>query len=135
MPTLSIKGFASVIILSMTLAGCSSTWSHSNVKKSETAPSKTETVVSNTPFHQIQIVEGDVADRKYEKVGDLEVTVNKTFIFNDNPTRQQTDEKFREEASALGADAVINVIYGPVTVGVMSWGSMTSTGTAIKFTE
>jgi len=81
----------------------------------------------------IAVTENDITDRPYDVVGDIKVTVNKTTIFNKDPTREQVDEKLREEAAKAGANAVILVRYGTVGIGMMSWGSLDGQGRAVKF--
>ncbi|WP_148301895.1 hypothetical protein [Sneathiella glossodoripedis] len=82
---------------------------------------------------QIQLFEDDILDRKYKVLADLEVVVNKTTIFHDDPTPEMAAKKLQEEAAGIGADAVILVRYGTVGVSFMSWGSIEGKGRAIKF--
>jgi uncharacterized protein YbjQ (UPF0145 family) len=116
---------------SLLMAACSSSWSTSNtvrggaVGSAATAPAARDIVVT----------EEDITDRAYRVLGDVNVTVNKTTIFNADPTREMVNEKLREEAHALNADAVILVRYGSVGIGLMSWGSLDGKGRAIAFTE
>ena len=78
-------------------------------------------------------MEGDITDRTYTVLGDIKVTVNKTTIFNKDPSPALVDEELREKAAKMGADAVILVRYGTVGVSMMSWGSLDGQGRAIKF--
>jgi uncharacterized protein YbjQ (UPF0145 family) len=66
-------------------------------------------------------------------LGDIEVTINKTTIFHPDPTREMADEKLREEAAKLGAEAVILVRYGDAGVTAASWGTLNAKGRAIVF--
>lgn len=128
--TSSTAARVAAVLLPVLLAGCS-TWSSSevgNVKQSEAAPVKTAP-------QRIVITEGDITDRAYTVLGDISVTVNKTTIFNADPTREMVNAKLREEAANLGADAVIFVRYGTVGISMMSWGSLDGKGRAIKFTR
>ena len=68
------------------------------------------------PAAEIEIFEGDVTDRPYRSLGDVAVTVNKVTIFNADPTRDMVNQRPRNEAAKLGADAVVQVRYG--TVGI-----------------
>ena len=52
------------------------------------------------------------------------ITVNKTTLFHPDPTREMVDQKLREQAYELGADAVVLARYGTVGVSFMSWGSL-----------
>lgn len=128
------------------LSGCN-TWSTSNVELktktsdvetasvSESSDTKTETpqAQAGKALADIIITEKDITDRKYQTIGDIDVTVNKTTIFHADPTREIVDEKLREEAAKLQADAVILVRYGTVGIGLFSWGSLDGKGRAIKF--
>ena len=82
---------------------------------------------------QIVLAENDITNRKYRVLGDIDVTVNKTTIFNEDPTRAHVEAKLREKAAAMGADAVVLVRYGTVGIGLMSWGSLDGKGRAVQF--
>ena len=121
------------------VAGCGSTWSTSNVQKSGYDPkvnaSVTAPVRAPTPAAEILVTEGDITDRKYRVLGDINVNVNKTTIFNADPTRADVDAKLREEAYKLRADAVVLVRYGSVGIGLMSWGSLDGKGRAVVYED
>ncbi len=61
------------------------------------------------------------------------MTVNKTTLFHPDPTPELVDQKLRDKAAELGADAVILVRYGTVGVSLISWGSLDGKGRAIIF--
>lgn len=124
---------AVVLIATMVLGGCAGSWSHANVE----TPKGSEPVVDVKPTDpsKIQITEDDITNRPYKVLGELEVVVNKTTIFNADPTREMVQEKLREEASALGADAVILVRYGTLGVSPFSWGSLEGRGRAIAYSN
>ena len=82
---------------------------------------------------QILVTENDVTNKKYRVLGDIEVNVNKTTIFNEDPNRAYVDSELREKAAAMGADAVVMVRYGTVGMGLMSWGSLNGKGRAVQF--
>jgi len=84
---------------------------------------------------EVKVYETDVAGRRYESLGDVNVTVNKTTIFHPNPTKELVEEKLRAKAAEMGADAVIFATYGNVGVSLMSWGSMDGRGRAIRFLD
>jgi hypothetical protein len=109
------------------LPGCA-TWSSTSVdnKASSAANSPTDPA-------KVMLSEKDMTNRKYTSLGDVSVTVNKTTIFNKDPTRDDVNAKLREEAAKLGADAVILVRYGDGGVSMMSWGSLEGRGRAIKY--
>jgi len=118
-------------LLALGLSGCA-TWSNTQVDRS-TAESTTS-LAAKSP-EEIKVYETDVAGRRYESVGDLNVTVNKTTIFHPNPTREMVEAKLKEKAAELGADAVIFATYGNVGVSFMSWGSLDGRGRAIRFLD
>lgn len=121
-----------ILIAALNLGGCASTWSSAQVERAEL---RQTSEAPATGKKDIVISEGDITDRKYQSLGDLSVTVNKTTIFHADPTREMVVEKLRDEAVKLGADAVIFVRYGSVGVSMLSWGSLDGKGRAIKFVK
>lgn len=126
-----MRKFFLISVLLM-LSGCA-TWSTSNVEGVEGI----ETVVTSKKKQKspqdIVITETDISDRKYKALGDIEVTVNKTTIFNSDPTREQVNAELQKEAAKLGADAVILVRYGTTGISFMSYGALNGKGRAIVF--
>jgi len=123
------------LIFILVFIGCAATWSTSNIKG---VNGSKVVVASNTEQKSAQdifISETDITDRKYKVLGDIEVTVNKTTIFHSDPTREKVNEKLKEEAAKLGADAVILVRYGTPGISLWSWGSMKIKGRAIVFLD
>lgn len=114
------------------LTGCA-TWSSSQTTKDGEPIAVTVSESEKKSPEQIQLFEDDILDRKYKVLADLEVVVNKTTIFHDDPTPEMAAKKLQEEAAGIGADAVILVRYGTVGVSFMSWGSIEGKGRAIKF--
>ncbi len=108
------------------LAGCA-TWSTGSVDRKEYAGQ-----VSRTDPAKITVSESD-SSRKYVSLGDITVTVNKTTVFNVDPTRAMVNDKLKEKAAELGADAVILVRYGEGGMSLLSWGSLEGKGRAIKY--
>jgi len=82
---------------------------------------------------QIMLTTVDVTDRPYDVLGDIEVTVNKTTLFHPDPTPAHVDAKLREEAAALGADAVVLVTYGTVGMSWWSYGALDGSGRAVRW--
>lgn len=117
--------------VSLALAGCAATWSTSSVKPTDAA--RPAAAAPARALADIIITENDINDRPYTVLGDISVDVNKTTIFNADPTRAQADEKLRAEAAKLGADAVVLVRYGTVGISAFSWGSLNAKGRAVKF--
>lgn len=144
-----------VAAASLALAGCQGgTWNSNDVrpvagtpaaaKAANTPPSSDPTyrppaepsvpsAAQPTDPAKIVVTPGDIADRPYRVVAAIKVQVNKTTIFNPSPTRELVDEQLRKEASRIGADAVIKAQYSDVHVTLVSWGTMTGSGDAIKF--
>jgi len=81
----------------------------------------------------VLIAEGDITNRAYVVLGEIEVTINKTTIFHADPTKELVNARLQEEAAKLGADAVLLVRYGTVGVGLFSWGSLEGRGRAVVF--
>lgn len=69
----------------------------------------------------------------YDTLGDINVTVNKTTVFNADPTRADVDNELRKRAAAMGADAVVLVRYGNAGISLISWGSLEGKGRAIVY--
>ena len=120
-------------LLAASLTGCA-TWSTSSVD-SKSADTAVSTQAKKTPPSSVVITDKDIPDRKYQSLGDITATVNKTTIFNADPTQEMVNEKLREKASELGADAVILVSYGNGGMSLMSWGSLEGKGRAVKFVQ
>lgn len=124
-----IRGLA-VATVALVLSGCAS-WSTGTVNQ-EAADG---VVVTKTAPEKILISDADMPGRAYRSLGDITVNVNKTTVFNADPTPQMVNDALRAKASELGADAVILVRYGKGGISFMSWGSMEGKGRAIKFTQ
>jgi hypothetical protein len=122
--------FRAVIAVGLvaTLGACADGWSTANV-----APQAAAAGRAPTPVDKIQVIEGDVTDKPYKSLGDVSVTVNKTTLFNADPTREMVDQRLRTQAAKLGADAVIQVRYGTVGISALSWGSLDGKGRAIAY--
>ena len=120
-------------LLAASLTGCA-TWSTSSVD-SKSADTAVSTQAKKTPPSSVVITDKDIPDRKYQSLGDITATVNKTTIFNADPTQEMVNEKLREKASELGADAVILVRYGNGGMSLMSWGSLEGKGRAVIFVQ
>jgi len=131
----AVKKIILAVACSLLLSGCA-TWSHTEATKNG------EPVLINTspdaPVKKpedILLTKEDITDKKYDILADLEVIVNKTTIFNADPTPAMVDQKLREEGAKIGADAVIQVRYGSVGVSFTSWGSLEGKGRAIRYKD
>ncbi|MGE4314270.1 MAG: hypothetical protein AB7E85_08390 [Pseudobdellovibrionaceae bacterium] len=114
-----------------TLSGCA-TWSTSSVQQST---GQKQTQVAPTQVNDILVTDGDITNRSYESLGDITVTVNKTTIFNQDPTKADVDMALKEKAAKMGADAVIFARYGQGGISAFSWGSLEGKGRAIQFKD
>ena len=123
-----------IILLSMLLmiSACSS-WSTSDVATVEDYQASSTSELNS--LQDIVITDTDMSDRNFTVAGDISVTVNKTFIFSKTPTRKMVNEKLREEALKIGADAVILVRYGSVGMTGRSYGSLNGKGRAVVFSD
>lgn len=127
--------FLIVLASALAITGCA-TWSTTTVKPSDTKWSQSQaTLTSKKLPHEIIITEKDITDRPYTTLGDINVTVNKTTIFHPDPTPELVNAKLQEEASKIGADAVVLVRYGTVGISMMSWGSLDGKGRAVRFSR
>jgi uncharacterized protein YbjQ (UPF0145 family) len=138
---MKFRNLGMVVATAFVLSACAS---YSSTSVSAPGESKTSTldepkqVTSNRPATNaaaVVITKDDIKDRKYEVIGDIKVTVNKTTIFNADPTPAMVDERLRDKAAELGADAVILTRYGSVGVSVFSWGSLDGQGRAVYFVQ
>ncbi|WP_017668983.1 heavy metal-binding domain-containing protein [Sandarakinorhabdus sp. AAP62] len=81
----------------------------------------------------VPVFPGDISDRPYDVVGEVQAGVRKATIFSKEASQSKIYKELWERAEKLGADAVINAKYGDSHVTAMSWGKTNATGTAIKF--
>ena len=123
------------LAVALCITGCA-TWSTSSIDtRSADASSTTATAAAKTPAAAITLTEGDIVDKRYALLADIVVNVNKTTVFHSSPTRALVNDRLKEKAHQLGADAVIFVRYGQVGVGLMSWGSLEGKGRAVRYVE
>ena len=120
-----------LVFLAILISGCAANRSSSNVELALNASEATTPTLASS----ILVTEEDILDREYTSLGDIEVSVSKTTIFNKDPSNEMIDEELKREAAKLGADAVILVRYGTVGVSAFSWGKLDGKGRAIKFVE
>ncbi len=121
-----------IIAVALLLPSCA-TWSTADVDLAPGTEQPSQAVAEKTDPAKIIVMQDDITDRSYRVIGDIEVTVNKTTLFHPDPTPELVDQKLRDKAAELGADAVILVRYGTVGVSFVSWGSLDGKGRAIKF--
>ena len=91
-------------------------------------------VVAGAP-HGVPVYPGDITDRPYKVVGEIETGVRKATIFSKSSSEGKIYRELWERAEKMGADAVINAKYGKAKVSLDSWGKTKASGTAIKFVD
>ena len=69
---------------------------------------------------------------KHRKIIDLSVSVNKTTIFNRDPSVADVEEKLRQEAYRAGASKVVEVRITDVGMSLLSYGTRKGFGIAVK---
>jgi hypothetical protein len=126
---MKLSKLIAVAAIAVGTAGCG-TWSTSSVQPAAGAPPVGTAAKSPA---QVLVTESDITDRPYISLGDINVTVRKATIFDDDPTQAKVNEELQEQAAKLGADAVVLARYGTVGMGFMSWGQMDGQGRAVQF--
>lgn len=121
-----------VLLCAAALLGGCATWSTSSVRNAAPDTAAAASAPRLSPA-QVAITDQDIVDRRYAALGDITVRVNKTTIFHPSPTPELVNDRLREKAAAMGADAVVLVRYGDVGISMMSWGTLEGKGRAIKF--
>ena len=121
-----------LLVCAAMISGCA-TYSSSTFEENE----KHQSVVKGTEVDpaKILISTGDIADKIYTLLGRLKVSVSKTTLLHSDPTIEQVNMKLKDEASKIGADAVINVIYDGPKITLISWGTLDGEGDAVKYED
>jgi len=88
--------------------------------------------LGETPADRIQIVEGGTS-RKYSVIKPLSVSIKKGHPQYAYADSNDVRREMQRQALSLGADAVINVKYNDVPMGMFDWGSVSGTGLAVKY--
>ena len=83
--------------------------------------------------HGVPVYPGDITDRPYRVIGEIETGVRKATIFSKSSSEGKIYRELWERAEKMGADAVIKAEYGKSKVSLDSWGKTKAKGTAIKF--
>lgn len=123
---------ASLFLLSLT--GC--VYTNGEAVPNAAAPTAQE-MAAQPPKNASMIVisEGDVSNQAYTHIGKVSAYGRMITLESSQPTREDVNEALREEASKIGADAVIFVTYKSERTGLMSRGMMTGEGQAVIFTD
>jgi hypothetical protein len=134
---MKIGPFYAIAIAGLILAGCGTRTSSSvspTIGAAPVAGSTSTKPIAKSP-DQIILTDGDITDRPYQSLGDIEVTVKKWTIFDSDPTREKVATALKEKAAEMGADAVVLARYGTVGIGFSSWGQMDGQGRAVIFKQ
>lgn len=86
-----------------------------------------------TAPERIILTREDITDRTYQAIGDIKVIVTRNFLPDPDPTQEEVDQKLKETAAGLGADAVILIRYGSAGITLTSWGKLEAQGRAVFF--
>lgn len=129
-----------IVVLTLLLAGCGArSFNQTTTAAGQTTTAADSYVEDDAELSKaaaaIVLIEGDLKDRKYQRLGDISVSVSKNNAFEPDPTKALIDEQLRREAAKLKADAVINVVYDGPKVTLLSWGSMDGKGVAVKYAK
>ncbi len=81
------------------------------------------------------ITEDDLSEKKYNVIGKIKVKLSKWTALSPDPTREDANNKLREEAAKKGANAVIFVRYSGPKISLTSWGVLEANGEAVRFEE
>ena len=66
----------------------------------------------------------------FKIIGPIKAQVGAATVFSKTPTMDDVNQKLREQAAKMGANAVINISYDR-GISMMSWKALTATGTAV----
>jgi uncharacterized protein YbjQ (UPF0145 family) len=82
---------------------------------------------------EVELVEG-TSDRPFKVLGGVVAKVQLSFaMFDWSNARDMVDQRLREEAAKLGADAVVHVEYRRTGMRPASWGALSADGRAVAF--
>lgn len=128
MKTTTLKLIAALSLAAL-LGACSSTWEEDGINNSGI----TAAAGAARTADQIELFSGKTASQEYTVIQEIKVAVNKTTVFNEDPTVTQVEARLRQSAAELGGDAVVNVVISQVKVRAMSWGGRIGEGTVVKY--
>ena len=97
------------------------------------APATASALPGSNPEAGVPVYSGDITDRPYRVLGEVEAGVRKATIFSKAASEAKIYRELWERAEKMGADAVILAGYGKSHVTALSWGKTNATGKAIKF--
>lgn len=118
--------YLAVSILAFAFIGCAAYRTSSNIESDSVHPKNAD--------KKILISQDSLSNRKYKIIRPVEVSVKKSNLFLKNPTKEQANAALIEKARAIGADAVINVVYD-TGIGFTTWGYIDAKGDGVTFLE
>lgn len=118
--------FFCALLVAVLTSGCASYRTSSNI--SSDAPA------GLTAGTKVLIAEDALPNRKFKEIGPIEISVKKLTVFHADPTKEQANEALSEKARAIGADAVVNVVYTS-GIGLTTWGYIDANGTGVKLLD
>lgn len=71
----------------------------------------------------------------YEVIGTVQAKVHATTAFSREPTLEEVNQKLKEKAQKMGANAVINVEYKRQALSLTAWKILTARGQAVIIKE
>jgi len=81
-------------------------------------------------IEDIEIFTDAAVGRPYRELGPIKARVAAATLFSRARTLDEVNQKLREVAARMGANAVINVMYDR-GISAMSWKALTAYGTAV----
>ena len=92
-------------------------------------------VYNSTSPDSVIIAEGDISEKKYNVIGKISVKLSKWAGLSPDPTKEDANNKLREEAAKKGANAIIFLRYSDPKITLTSWGVLEANGEAVRFEE
>jgi uncharacterized protein YbjQ (UPF0145 family) len=115
-------------IIALLAIGLSTTAVAQNVEPTPPPP-----VYASLASLPVPVVSGDITDRPYRVIGEVKAGVRKATIFSKSASPEKVYRELWERGKKLGADAVIFATFGESHINMISWGSRTASGKAVKF--
>ncbi|MEM4202257.1 MAG: heavy metal-binding domain-containing protein, partial [Candidatus Hadarchaeum sp.] len=89
-----------------------------------------------TPAELAKIrIYSEAPDVPYEVIGTVQAKVHATTAFSREPTLEEVNQKLKERAQKMGANAVINVEYKRQALSLTAWKVLTARGQAVIIKE
>lgn len=122
-----MKTFVLLLAAGLTLGACSETWNTTNLE-----PTAKKAEVTQTMVEDVTLTSAKFDAEGWEKLANLDVTVNKTTAFHPEPTTDAVKAKLKLDAAKLNATKVFEVEVSDVQISALSWGTRKGTGIAAR---